>query len=68
MPDIMPLHNLNNIMPFLLGGGGAAKCSPIVFLVIFVIISVRHLDLIVFNHVKPLPPPPHNRYMDSRGK
>ena len=43
-------------MPFYLRGGeGAAKCSAIVFLVIFSIISVRHLDATVFNDAEQGP-------------
>ena len=45
----MPVDNLNSIIPFHLGGrGGAAKCSPIVFLVIFPIISGRVLIVVAY--------------------
>ena len=69
MPDIMPLLNLKKIIPFHSGGGGgAASCFPLVFLVILVIISVRHLNLTVFNHVyKGCPPSSPKHIVDSRG-
>ena len=65
----MPLLNLKKIIPFHSGGGGgAASCFPLVFLVILVIISVRHLNLTVFNHVyKGCPPSSPKHIVDSRG-
>ena len=69
MPAIMPMPNINNIMPFHSGGGrGAAYYSPIVF-IIFASINVRQLESTFSNHAEqpPLPPPMHVT-TTSRGK
>ena len=67
MPAIMPMPNINNIMPFHSGGGGsAAYYSPIVF-IIFASINVRQLESTFSNHAEQ-PPPPMHVTTTSRGK
>ena len=69
MPDIMPLPNLNNIMPlFIRGRGRRCLVFPNSFLVIFASISVRQLELTVSNHAENAPPPSIHVTTASRGK